>query len=149
MHAHGPDSAIRAAQAGCTAIEHGALLDDAALDTLAALPYEHTVHLTLGTLFHGATHVFETALAELQKSLQRLGVPIVVFDVQGRPYAAENVPFTPDFTTPQGRGRVQEFATRLGQEHAPIAAPGIGTSWSQRSCGRLRRRTRPRSSAWR
>jgi UDP:flavonoid glycosyltransferase YjiC (YdhE family) len=34
-------------------------------DTLAALPYEHTVHLTLGTLFHGATHVFETALAGL------------------------------------------------------------------------------------
>jgi len=35
-------------------------------DTLAALPYEHTVHLTLGTLFHGATHVFETALAGLR-----------------------------------------------------------------------------------
>lgn len=69
----------------------------------------------------------QSALAELQKSLQRLGVPIVVFDVQGRPYAAENVPFTPDFITPQGRARVQEFATRLGQEHAPIAAPGIGT----------------------
>ena len=34
-------------------------------DTLAALPYETTVHLTLGTLFHGATHVFETALAGL------------------------------------------------------------------------------------
>ena len=35
-------------------------------DTLAALPYEHTVHLTLGTLFHGATRVFETALAGLR-----------------------------------------------------------------------------------
>jgi imidazolonepropionase-like amidohydrolase len=36
VHAHGDDSAIRATQAGCTSIEHGALLTDAALDTLAA-----------------------------------------------------------------------------------------------------------------
>ncbi|MEX2283266.1 MAG: amidohydrolase family protein [Gemmatimonadota bacterium] len=36
VHAHGPESAIRAAQAGCTTVEHGALLDDAALDTLQA-----------------------------------------------------------------------------------------------------------------
>ncbi|HYN93651.1 MAG TPA: glycosyltransferase [Pilimelia sp.] len=36
-------------------------------DALAALPYEHTVHLTLGTLFHGATGVFETALAGLRE----------------------------------------------------------------------------------
>jgi UDP:flavonoid glycosyltransferase YjiC (YdhE family) len=38
--------------------------DDAAL---AALPYERTVHLTLGTLFFGATEVFETALAGLRQ----------------------------------------------------------------------------------
>jgi quinoprotein glucose dehydrogenase len=36
VHAHGPESAIRAAQAGCTTIEHGALLDNAALDSMAA-----------------------------------------------------------------------------------------------------------------
>jgi UDP:flavonoid glycosyltransferase YjiC (YdhE family) len=33
---------------------------------LGALPYERTVHLTLGTLFFGATDVFETALAGLR-----------------------------------------------------------------------------------
>ena len=38
--------------------------DDALLD---ALPYERTVHLTLGTLFHGAPGVFETALAGLRE----------------------------------------------------------------------------------
>jgi MGT family glycosyltransferase len=37
--------------------------DDA---TLRALPHDRTVHLTLGTLFHGATGVFETALAGLR-----------------------------------------------------------------------------------
>ena len=30
-------------------------------------PPPHTVHLTLGTLFHAATHVFETALAGLEE----------------------------------------------------------------------------------
>jgi UDP:flavonoid glycosyltransferase YjiC (YdhE family) len=34
--------------------------DDA---TLAALPHERTLHLTLGTIFHGAIEVFETVLA--------------------------------------------------------------------------------------
>jgi UDP:flavonoid glycosyltransferase YjiC (YdhE family) len=43
-------------------------------DVLAALPYPNTVHLTLGTLFHGATEVFETALA----GLRELPVNVVV-----------------------------------------------------------------------
>jgi quinoprotein glucose dehydrogenase len=49
VHAHGSDSAIRAAQAGCTTIEHGALLDDAALDTLAArrMFYDPNIGLVL------------------------------------------------------------------------------------------------------
>lgn len=67
------------------------------------------------------------ALLELQKSLTRLGVPIVVFDPAGRPYAAENVPFTPDFNSIAGRERVKKFAAKLGEEHAPITASGIGT----------------------
>ncbi|MDE0394365.1 MAG: amidohydrolase family protein [Gammaproteobacteria bacterium] len=36
VHAHGPVSATRASQAGCTTIEHGALLDQETLDLLAA-----------------------------------------------------------------------------------------------------------------
>ena len=35
VHAHGPVSATRAANAGCTTIEHGSLLDQATLDVLA------------------------------------------------------------------------------------------------------------------
>jgi quinoprotein glucose dehydrogenase len=35
VHAHGPASAQRAIRAGCTVIEHGALLDDATLDLMA------------------------------------------------------------------------------------------------------------------
>ncbi len=36
VHAHGPESAARASLAGCTTIEHGALLDQERLDLLAA-----------------------------------------------------------------------------------------------------------------
>jgi UDP:flavonoid glycosyltransferase YjiC (YdhE family) len=36
-------------------------------DELAALPHARTVHLTLGTLFHSNTHVFEAALAGLRE----------------------------------------------------------------------------------
>ena len=34
VHAHGPESAIRSAAAGCTTIEHGALLDRASLEAM-------------------------------------------------------------------------------------------------------------------
>jgi signal transduction histidine kinase len=68
-----------------------------------------------------------TALVDLQKSLARLGLPIVVYDPTGKPYAAENIPFTPDFNTAGGRERVKVYAQKLAQEHPPIAATGIGT----------------------
>jgi signal transduction histidine kinase len=68
-----------------------------------------------------------TALVDLQRSLKRLGVPIVVFDPAGQPYAAENIPFTANFDTPAGRERVKRFAARLAKDHAPITATGIGT----------------------
>jgi signal transduction histidine kinase len=67
------------------------------------------------------------ALIESQESLQRLGVPILVFDPDGRPYAAENLPFTPDFNTIAGQNRIKTFAAQLAREHAPITAAGIGT----------------------
>ena len=67
------------------------------------------------------------ALVELQQSLKRLGVPIVVFDPGGRPYAAENLPFTADLNTEAGRARVKRFANELSKKHEPITASGIGT----------------------
>ncbi|HVS62184.1 MAG TPA: amidohydrolase family protein [Thermoanaerobaculia bacterium] len=49
VHAHGPESARRAARAGCTVIEHGALLDRATLEVLAArgLDYDPNIDLVL------------------------------------------------------------------------------------------------------
>lgn len=36
-------------------------------DALDALPYKHSIHLTLGTVFNGATHVLECAMAGLRE----------------------------------------------------------------------------------
>ena len=47
VHAHGPVSATRAANAGCTTIEHGSLLDQATLNVLAerGLFYDPNIYL--------------------------------------------------------------------------------------------------------
>ncbi|HEX9580432.1 MAG TPA: amidohydrolase family protein, partial [Gemmatimonadales bacterium] len=47
VHAHGPESAQRAIRAGCTVIEHGALLDDATLDLMAARGTFYDPHIGL------------------------------------------------------------------------------------------------------
>lgn len=67
------------------------------------------------------------ALFGLQASLKKLGVPIVVFDPNGRPYAAENLPFAPSFSTDTGRVRVSKYADRLGRQNPPIIVPNVGT----------------------
>lgn len=53
VHAHGPESARRAAHAGCTTIEHGALLDRATLELLASrgLFYDPNVDLIFRNYF--------------------------------------------------------------------------------------------------
>ncbi|MGQ0814348.1 MAG: sensor histidine kinase [Gemmatimonadota bacterium] len=67
-----------------------------------------------------------TALIDLQASLKRLGVPIIVLDVNGRPTMAENLPFTPSFTTDTGKARIGQYAARLARQNPPIDAPGVG-----------------------
>lgn len=47
VHAHGPESAQRSVRAGCTVIEHGALLDDATLDLMAASGTYYDPHIGL------------------------------------------------------------------------------------------------------
>ncbi len=53
VHAHGPESATRASEAGCTTIEHGALLDQATLDRLAqnGTFYDPNTHLIFANYF--------------------------------------------------------------------------------------------------
>ena len=56
VHAHGPESASRAARAGCSQIEHGALLDRATLELLAerGLYYDPHIHVIFDNYFANA-----------------------------------------------------------------------------------------------
>jgi imidazolonepropionase-like amidohydrolase len=53
VHAHGPESARRASVAGCTTIEHGALLDRATLEAMAreGTFYDPNIHLIFQNYF--------------------------------------------------------------------------------------------------
>jgi imidazolonepropionase-like amidohydrolase len=53
VHAHGPESARRATLAGCTSIEHGALLDRATLELMAehGTYYDPNIHLIFQNYF--------------------------------------------------------------------------------------------------
>lgn len=55
------------------------------------------------------------ALFEIQGMLDSLDLPIVAFNTEGEPYAAINLPFTPDFATAEGRTRLRTFAEGLEQ----------------------------------
>ncbi len=54
---------------------------------LAALPFEHTVHLTLGTIFNGLTDVFQTALAGLAQLPVNVLVTVGPWRRSGQPRA--------------------------------------------------------------
>jgi imidazolonepropionase-like amidohydrolase len=96
VHAHGPESAQRAVRAGCTVIEHGALLDDATLDLMAQrrVFYDPNIGLVLQNYldnrsrFLGVGNYTEegfaymeravpSALDVFKKALRRPGIRIV------------------------------------------------------------------------
>ena len=56
VHAHGPESARRASRAGCTTIEHGALLDRPTLEVMAreGTFYDPNIHLIFQNYFDNA-----------------------------------------------------------------------------------------------
>ncbi|MEO8504400.1 MAG: amidohydrolase family protein [Acidobacteriota bacterium] len=62
VHAHGPESAHRSAQAGCTSIEHGALLDQATLSYLAerGTYFDPNIHLIFSNYFENKAHFLGT-----------------------------------------------------------------------------------------
>jgi signal transduction histidine kinase len=68
-----------------------------------------------------------SALVDLQTSLNKLGVPIIVLDPTGKPTAALNVPFTTSFDTDTGRARIGRYAARLAKQNQPIDVPNLGT----------------------
>lgn len=79
VHAHGPESARRAARAGCTSIEHGVLLDQATLDELAKRRtfLDPNVHLIFRNYFENREHFLGTGnftaegFAQMEKAVPK------------------------------------------------------------------------------
>ena len=67
------------------------------------------------------------ALVQSQAVLTDLGVPVVVLNAEGEPYAVENLPFEADLTRAEDRDRVRAFARELDRQNAPIVEPAVGT----------------------
>ncbi len=66
------------------------------------------------------------ALTQLQTAFTELNVPIIVINGAGQPTQAVHLPFTPDFTSSEGRRQVLEYAARLATQNRPIVEPGMG-----------------------
>lgn len=66
------------------------------------------------------------ALFELQASMKRLGVPIIIVDPSGKPNAIENLPFKGDLNSDTGRTRVSRYANRLSLSNPAIVIPNVG-----------------------
>ncbi|HSJ95849.1 MAG TPA: HAMP domain-containing sensor histidine kinase [Myxococcota bacterium] len=68
------------------------------------------------------------ALFDVQRELQRLGVPVVVVNPAGEPMAAQNVPGEPDLTDPAGRAEALAFARALERRHPEnrVVVDGFG-----------------------
>ncbi len=85
VHAHGPESAQRAIRAGCTVIEHGALLDEETLDLMAerGTYFGPHIHLIFQNYLHdhreryeGIGNYTEEGFAQME---QAIGTSLDVF----------------------------------------------------------------------
>jgi signal transduction histidine kinase len=68
----------------------------------------------------------DAVLFDMLIEIKELGIPVVVINTEGEPYAAENLPFEPDLDDPEGRQRVLAYASELDKRNDPIAEVGIG-----------------------
>ena len=140
VHAHGSESATRAVRAGCTSIEHGALVDQATLDLMAASGtyFDPNTDLIFRNYFEykprflGTPGYTEEGFAAMEKA-----VPVVleVFKKALRTPKLKIVFGTDALAGSHGRN-VQELVYRVrvgGQE--PMAAITSATSLAAESLG--------------
>ena len=79
VHAHGPESVKRSVLAGCTSIEHGALLDQITLDLMAehATFFDPNIDLVFRNYFENKSHFLgignytEEGFAQMQKAVPK------------------------------------------------------------------------------
>src|SRR5438034_11469974 len=63
------------------------------------------------------------ALLDLSKHIRESGVPLVITDVDGKPTAQANLPFSATLSSRE----VAQYIRALDEENRPIVEPGVGT----------------------
>lgn len=140
VHAHGPESARRAALAGCTVIEHGALLDAETLRLMAehGTYFDPNIDLVFRSYFEnkerflGIGNYSEEGFAQMQKAVPRA---LAVFQQALRTPGLQVVFGTDAVAGSHGRN-FEELIYRVekgGQD--PMAAIVSATSLAARSLG--------------
>ena len=140
VHAHGPESAARASRAGCTTIEHGALLDRATLELLAenGTFYDPNIDLVLRNYFENEERFlgvggytaegFEQMRAAVPRALETFKVALTVPDLK-------TVFGTDALAGSHGRN-AEELVYRVNQgEQAAMDAVVSATSLAAESLG--------------
>lgn len=140
VHAHGPESAQRAVRAGCTVIEHGALLDDATLDLMArhGTFYDPNIGLIFQNYFdHKDRYLGTGNYTEEGFAQMRLAVPRAL-DTFKRALARRTLPivFGTDAVAGAHGRNFEEIVYRVQQGgQAPADAIRSATSVAARSLG--------------
>jgi imidazolonepropionase-like amidohydrolase len=140
VHAHGPESARRSVEAGCTTIEHGALLDRTTLELMAArgVYYDPNIDLVLRNYFEnkerflGVGNYTEEGFAQMAAAVPKV---LEVFKVALQVRDLKIVFGTDALAGAHGRN-AEELIYRIregGQD--PVAAIVSATSLAAESLG--------------
>ena len=140
VHAHGPESVARAVRAGCTSIEHGALIDQATLDLMAAhgTYFDPNTDLIFRNYFEnksrflGTPGYTEEGFAAMEKAVPRV---LEMFKLALRTKNLKMVFGTDALAGSHGRN-FQEliYRVRIGGQH-PMDAITSATSLAAESLG--------------
>ena len=140
VHAHGPESASRAARAGCSQIEHGALLDRATLELLAerGLYYDPHIHVIFDNYFANAERYLGIGnYTEEGFAQMRAAVPVALATFQeALTVEGLDIVFGTDAVAGAHGNNWQELVYRVeeGGQH-PMAAVVSATSLAAESLG--------------
>jgi len=140
VHAHGPESVARAVRAGCTSIEHGALIDQATLDLMAAhgTYFDPNTDLVFRNYFENQSHFLgignynEAGFAAMHAAVGRV---LEVFKKALRTPGLKIVFGTDALAGAHGRNFQElEYRVRTGGQE-PMAAITSATSLAAESLG--------------
>ena len=140
VHAHGPESVARAVRAGCTSIEHGALIDQATLDLMAAHGtwFDPNTDLVFRNYFENKAHFLgigsytAEGFAAMEQAVPRV---LEVFKKALRTPGLRIVFGTDALAGSHGRNFQElEYRVRVGGQE-PMAAITSATSLAAESLG--------------